>query len=169
MNFLKRWFADNVVQIEVDYSKDLYIPQGASGVCKHTPVGRGYMSLLPNSLELRALTPGVTCDTYIKQHLGDALCDAAVLDALVAYVISRETKSRSRYEILEQLFGDFRGRVLFPGTTFLYENDVECVPYLNVRTLNPDLRYVCPIHMPLDYDFDVRVCHLAPLLPIVGP
>ena len=172
MNIVKRWLSrllNRAVVIEVDYDKPLYIPNGAIGVAEHTPVGVGRMPLEPSGFELRELPRGMTYDRYIAAHGDDLLCDAAVLDGIVAYITTDGLDVASIARRSADLFGDFRGQIFFLGTTFASRDGVAHVPFLNVGTYMPALRYACPLHDPMNSDFDVRVCHLAPIRPMVGP
>jgi hypothetical protein len=140
MKMLRRWFStfvDSAVVIDVDYSKPLYIPIGASGLSRHRPVGTGRMSLLPHSFELREMPLGMTYDGYFDAHGDDMMCDAAVLDGIVAYVTKDGLDGRSVERRMFKLFGDFRGQVFFLGTSFTSPDNGVHVPYLNVRTNMP--------------------------------
>lgn len=143
----------------VDYAKGPLLPNGAVKVLRHMPVGDKTLTITPGSLELQEMPRGITYAEYYRIHSAESLCDVKILDVFVE-VITRNPSSIKK--VVKEFFGEFAGQIFFLGTSFESEDGRECVPFLNLNTHFPALRYICPATHPINHDVCCCVCFFRP-------
>ena len=161
MRFLSQfpWFRREASLLDVDYAKGPLLPNGAAKILRHMPVGDKILTISPGSLELQEMPRGTTYAEYYKMHSAEGLCDVQILDALVE-VITRNPPSIKKF--IREFFGEFAGQIFFLGTSFASEDGRECVPFLNLNTHFPALRYICPATHPINHDVCCCACFFRP-------
>lgn len=138
--------------IEVDYDRELYLPIGADKVLWHKPVGSGKVVFAKQRLVIRTMPAGVSYLEYRAMHPGACFADAQVLDSLLAPYTDKKTNIRETG--VESLLATFSGQIFFLGTAFegrFNGQATELLAYLNWRTYQPALRYMCPAHHPINH------------------
>lgn len=146
--------------ITIDYSLQPMIPSEAKRILCHQPADSGVFSLLPGSLGIEEFLPGTTYAQYRRDHINESLGDAVILDAIVNQLQSVAREPAKFERLIQKYFGSFSGQVFFLGTTYESVDGRECVPFLNINTMYPSLRYICPANQIINYDVTCCACHL---------
>lgn len=152
-------FRREAVSLKVDYSTEPVLPNGAVQIRRHIPISDKAVTILSGDLELRVMPQGSTYEEYYNAHTSEGLCDVQVLDAFMK-VITRTPSSIDK--VIKEFFGKFSGQIFFLGTTFVSEDGRECVPFLNLHTHFPSLRYICPVTHPINHDVYCCACFFRP-------
>lgn len=150
----------NAPTIIVDYAQQPTVPIGAKSVLSHQPAGIGSFPLLPGSLELVEFLPGTPYEQYRADHADGSLGDAVILDAIIKEIKLVIERPAELERLIDTFFGSFSGQIFFLGTTYESEDGRECVPYLNIRTMYPAFRYLCPVGHVINHDVTCCACHL---------
>ncbi len=135
--------------LRVDYADQPSLPRGAARVLRHSPAGYGIETILRGNLELVEFRPGTTYAEFYQAHASEPLCDAVILDTLIRQMIEKPSHIE---RVIEKYFGSFSGQIFFLGTAFESDDGRECVAYLNIKTHQPALRYLCPAAHVINHD-----------------
>lgn len=146
--------------LPVDFTKRPLIPHGVEKILIHRPAGAGKQSLDPSRLELRPMPRGVSYADYVEMNPDVQFADASVLDALIHALVGAEC--RLSEHLVEEYIGHFAGQIFFLGTQFIDKKGTPYVAYFNWKTHYPALRYVCPVHHPVNHDVNCCACVLLP-------
>lgn len=133
----------------VDHDQEPSLPNGARRVIRHIPIGKGTRTIEPGDLEIVEFRSSMTYDKFYKSNMDRPLCDVLFLDSLIRKMVENKSQIDS---ILQKYFGNFRGQIFFLGTEFESFDGRPCVPYLNIKTYQPALRYLCPSAHPINHD-----------------
>lgn len=154
-----KWRHDDPT-ITVDYALQPMVPNGAKRILRHQPAGAGSFPLLSGSLEIAEFLPGTTYAQYRIDHAGEPLADAVILDAIIRKIQAAIERPAALEKLIEKFLGSFSGQIFFLGTTFEAEGGGEYVPYLNIRTMYPAFRYICPMNQVINHDVTCCACYL---------
>ena len=158
------WLGRAEQGLQVDYAKQPKLPNGAARVLRHVPAGSGVVTLNPSDMDLRPMPQGMTYDEYYAAHKHERLGDVMILDAMVAGIMDRSMRNAEiRAHFRKYLGHSFVGQIFFLGTSFQSEDGRECVPYLNLNTHQPAIRYICPSAHPINHTVNCCACHLQAL------
>lgn len=132
------------------------IPNGATSILWHTPIGSGEIVLRPEQLRFVPLVRGKSYRWFRENNPELTFADASVLDALLSALL---LPSGALNEVaIKEWLGDFRGQLFFLNTAF-DTRDGECHAFFNWKTFMPALRYVCPADNLINHD--VHCCALV--------
>lgn len=157
-----KWFwtsrhTANRFSLQIDFTQSPSLPRDAVRVLRHNPVHDNSLTVTGGDLVLEPMPGGVTYEEYFRQYSEQRLCDALVLDALIEQLKANTPQLET---VLRQYFGTFAGQIFFLGTTFQSNDGRECVPFLNLHTSLPALRYMCPVTHPIRDDILCYACLL---------
>lgn len=134
--------------ITVDFGKNhFYMPSGAIAVKNHRPAGAGVQIIQLSNLKLERIAPGQTGYQYLYSQGSQGkrpFCDALVIDELAN--LARKENSTSS---LQSSLGSHR-LIVFFGTIFFDANRNECVPFLNLSSALPAVRYLIGLNKPVE-------------------
>ncbi len=165
--WLSKWFTrkKSAEGFKVDFNNEVELPRGAERVLWHHPAGVGKMLLRPEHLTIRPMPRGVSYLDYKTSQPSAVFGDALILNALLAPY--REKETNLTVKSVEDILKDFSGQIFFLGTAFegIYEGkSTLCFAYLNWKTHQPALRYMCPGHHPINHTVNCCALHIeAPL------
>mgnify|MGYP003510396151 FL=1 len=143
LNLLKMFGFNKRSKLEVDFNKAPTLPNGTTEIKEHKPVGTGVMTLTKEDFLLLQMPADVSYAEYRKKHINEPLGDALILDCFIDLV---RQQGKSWGKMMNEVFGIKQGQIFFLGTTYVGINGKEVVPYLNINTDAPALKYVYPIN-----------------------
>ncbi len=78
------------VNLRVDFEEPLVLPRDATKILWNHPIGSGCVDISPKQLIMSAFPKGITYDEYVEENPKLVFADAAVLDAIVASILTKK-------------------------------------------------------------------------------